>query len=125
MFDETKKPYNFALLILKGFVFRSIGEVFKVVHLNDLGIGEGQRIAPISKMKLGEYQSGQLGQTVNLLSYDFLGSNPSSPTCGSSSVGRAAAFQAAGRGFEPRLPLLLCCSLFVIRCSILRITEGE
>ena len=25
--------------------------------------------------------------------------------CGSSSVGRAAAFQAAGRGFEPRLPL--------------------
>jgi hypothetical protein len=28
----------------------------------------------------GEYQSGQLGQTVNLLSYDFLGSNPSSPT---------------------------------------------
>lgn len=26
-------------------------------------------------------------------------------TSGSSSVGRAAAFQAAGRGFEPRLPL--------------------
>ena len=26
--------------------------------------------------------------------------------CGSSSVGRAAAFQAAGRGFEPRLPLV-------------------
>ena len=25
---------------------------------------------------------------------------------GSSSVGRAAAFQAAGRGFEPRLPLI-------------------
>lgn len=30
--------------------------------------------------KLGEYQSGQLGQTVNLLSYDFIGSNPISPT---------------------------------------------
>jgi hypothetical protein len=29
---------------------------------------------------LGEYQSGQLGQTVNLLSYDFIGSNPISPT---------------------------------------------
>ena len=28
-----------------------------------------------------------------------------SGTSGSSSVGRAAAFQAAGRGFEPRLPL--------------------
>src|ERR1043165_290711 len=26
-------------------------------------------------------------------------------TCGSSSVGRATAFQAVGRGFEPRLPL--------------------
>ena len=30
----------------------------------------------------GEYQSGQLGQTVNLLSYDFIGSNPISPTTG-------------------------------------------
>jgi hypothetical protein len=28
-----------------------------------------------------------------------------STNCGSSSAGRAAAFQAAGRGFEPRLPL--------------------
>ena len=27
--------------------------------------------------------------------------------CGSSSVGRALAFQAKGRGFEPRLPLML------------------
>ena len=31
-------------------------------------------------VQLGEYQSGQLGQTVNLLSYDFIGSNPISPT---------------------------------------------
>ena len=29
---------------------------------------------------LGEFQSGQMGQTVNLLSLDFGGSNPSSPT---------------------------------------------
>ena len=29
--------------------------------------------------------------------------------CGSSSVGRATAFQAVGRGFEPRLPL---CKVF-------------
>ena len=75
--------------------------------------------------KTGEYQSGQMGQTVNLLVYTFGGSNPSSPTilsesvgiprpvrvfhknCGSSSVGRALAFQAKGRGFEPRLPLKL------------------
>ena len=55
----------------------------------------------------GEYQSGQMGQTVNLLAYAFGGSNPSSPTtiCGSSSVDRASAFQAEGREFEPRLPL--------------------
>ena len=60
-----------------------------------------------------------MGQTVNLLVYTFGGSNPSSPTkarehcrafnlkSGSSSVGRASAFQAEGRGFEPRLPLKL------------------
>ena len=56
---------------------------------------------------MGRYQSGQLGQTVNLLAYAFVGSNPALPTffCGSSSVGRASAFQAEGREFEPRLPL--------------------
>ena len=89
----------------------------------------------------GGYQSGQMGQTVNLLSFDFGGSNPSPPTkpammkgwicgnacscvnpckflmggqrsnafafffCGNSSVDRALAFQAGGRGFEPRFPL--------------------
>ena len=31
----------------------------------------------------GEYQSGQMGQTVNLLAYAFGGSNPSSPTISS------------------------------------------
>ena len=59
----------------------------------------------------GSYQSGQMGQTVNLLSFDFGGSNPSPPTsvefCGNSSVDRAIAFQAGGRGFEPRFPLSL------------------
>ena len=28
----------------------------------------------------GRYQSGQLGQTVNLLAYAFVGSNPALPT---------------------------------------------
>ena len=60
-------------------------------------------------MNKGVFQSGQMGQTVNLLSFDFGGSNPSAPTffypCGSSSVDRASAFQAEGREFEPRLPL--------------------
>ncbi len=62
---------------------------------------------------MGSYQSGQMGQTVNLLSYDFGGSNPPLPTMvrptiisGSSSFGRAIAFQAIGGGFEPRLPLI-------------------
>ena len=32
------------------------------------------------KREKGEYQSGQMGQTVNLLVYTFGGSNPSSPT---------------------------------------------
>ena len=32
------------------------------------------------KNKKGSYQSGQMGQTVNLLSFDFGGSNPSLPT---------------------------------------------
>jgi hypothetical protein len=68
---------------------------------------------------MGKYQSGQLGQTVNLLTYVFTGSNPVFPTIpisssqipgskltsGSSSFGRAIAFQAIGGEFEPRLPL--------------------
>ena len=29
---------------------------------------------------MGKFQSGQMGQTVNLLSFDFGGSNPSPPT---------------------------------------------
>ncbi len=71
--------------------------------------------------KLGRWQSGQLHQTVNLAAEAFGGSNPSLPTytgsnydrlfikynfiCGCSSVGRASAFQAEGREFEPRRPL--------------------
>ena len=31
-------------------------------------------------MNKGKYQSGQMGQTVNLLAYAFGGSNPSLPT---------------------------------------------
>ena len=77
--------------------------------------------------------SGQWEQAVNLPAYAFDGSNPSpstldivrplsarhqlgwqagsdsaigrAPICGSSSVGRASAFQAERRGFESRLPL--------------------
>ena len=34
----------------------------------------------IFALAMGEYQSGQMGQTVNLLVFTFGGSNPSSPT---------------------------------------------
>ncbi len=70
-------------------------------HLRD------KRVQNWENRNKGKYQSGQMGQTVNLLAYAFGGSNPSLPTrdCGSSSVDRASAFQAEGREFEPRLPL--------------------
>ena len=75
------------------------------------------------------YRSGQTGQTVNLLAYAFVGSNPTptmapgAPTtpagervaqerkmlrgrdAGVAQLARASAFQAEGRGFESRLPL--------------------
>ena len=35
---------------------------------------------PYPRAATGSYQSGQMGQTVNLLSYDFGGSNPPLPT---------------------------------------------
>ena len=56
---------------------------------------------------MGRYQSGQLGQTVTLLTHVFVGSNPALPTkqCENSSVDRALAFQAGGRGFESRFSL--------------------
>ena len=34
----------------------------------------------VEKITRGKYQSGQMGQTVNLLAYAFGGSNPSLPT---------------------------------------------
>ena len=70
---------------------------------------------------MGSYQSGQMGLTVTQIAYAYGGSNPSLPTimnceapappsiikiyCGNSSVDRALAFQAGGRGFESRFPL--------------------
>ena len=75
-----------------------------------------------------------MGQTVNLLAFAFGGSNPSVPTkveslqtlqkllkyCGSSSVDRALAFQAGGRGFEPRLPLKTKKSIFASLAQLAR-----
>ena len=47
--------------------------------MTDRGFGV-QRRNRSKETKKGEYQSGQMGQTVNLLVYTFGGSNPSSPT---------------------------------------------
>ncbi len=80
--------------------------MFKTKKIN-LDFGIKKFFINFEVSKRGRYRSGQTGQTVNLLGYPFGGSNPSLPTrgCGSSSVGRASAFQAEGRGFESRFPL--------------------
>ena len=64
----------------------------------------------LEQIKLsGGYQSGQMGQTVNLLAMPSVVRIHHHPLsfnfCGNSSVDRALAFQAGGRGFEPRFPL--------------------
>ena len=68
---------------------------------------------------MGGYQSGQMGQTVNLLAMPSvvrIHHYPLSLISGNSSVDRALAFQAGGRGFEPRFPLnlLTCCNSSVV-----------
>ncbi len=50
-----------------------------VVGSNPTRGSKGGRRA-MKRQNLGGYQSGQMGQTVNLLSFDFGGSNPSAPT---------------------------------------------
>ena len=41
---------------------------------------ETNLIREVNQERMGKYQSGQMGQTVNLLAYAFGGSNPSLPT---------------------------------------------
>ena len=61
-----------------------------------------------------------MGQTVNLLAMPSVVRIHHHPLsfnfCGNSSVDRALAFQAGGRGFEPRFPLnlLTCCNSSVV-----------
>ena len=65
----------------------------------------GVTFALAKQLKGGKYQSGQMGQTVNLLAYAFGGSNPSLPT---KNIGalvqlvRMPACHAGGHGFESR-----------------------
>ncbi len=58
----------------------------------------------------GEIPERPNGADCKSVVYDFGGSNPPLPTRGSSSFGRATAFQAVGSGFETRLPLERLCS---------------
>jgi hypothetical protein len=53
----------------------------------------------------GEIPERPNGADCKSVVFDFGGSNPPLPTRGSSSFGRATAFQAVGSGFETRLPL--------------------
>ena len=48
-------------------------------ELHEVKVNPTERLQR-GKVRKGEFQSGQMGQTVNLLSLDFGGSNPSSPT---------------------------------------------
>ncbi len=61
----------------------------------------------------GRWLSGQKHQTVNLTVNPYVGSNPALPKicAGVAQLARASAFQAEGRGFESRLPLI--CSAHV------------
>src|SRR5579885_103564 len=75
------------------------------------------------------FPSGQREQTVNLPAYAFGGSNPPLSTSdagssgarvgGNSSVGRARAFQARGRGFESRFPLQSNLGLSACRTQVI------
>src|SRR5262249_22230488 len=77
----------------------------------------GSSRAPGCGSAVERFPSGQREQTVNLPANAYGGSNPplsilsaqvttrTTMICGSSSGGRARAFQARGRGFDSRLPL--------------------
>ena len=86
--------------------------------------GSSPSIGSIQKIELivGEIPERSNGADCKSVGAAFGGSNPPLPTtilitnsinqatifknCGSSSFGRAKAFQALGGGFEPRLPLI-------------------
>ena len=72
---------------------------------------------------MGEFQSGQMGQTVNLLAKPSevrILPLPLVFLCGSSSSGRATAFQAVGGGFESRFPLHSCFFHNILEDDILK-----
>ena len=91
--------------------YADIAQLVEQLICNQPVVGSSPTIGSgIDETTMGEFQSGQMGQTVNLLA------KPSEVrilplplvfffTRGSSSSGRATAFQAVGGGFESRFPL--------------------
>ena len=65
---------------------------------------------------MGGFQSGQMGQTVNLLSFDFGGSNPSPPTL------KRSCFCGFCASLEQR-PLLLKTSQNAVLAEIAQLIE--
>ena len=111
MFQHIKKilslpPQNDETFIEN---YADIAQLVEQLICNQPVVGSSPKIGSgINETTMGEFQSGQMGQTVNLLA------KPSEVRilplplvffCGSSSFGRATAFQAVGGGFEPRFPL--------------------
>ena len=74
---------------------------------------------------LGKYQSGQMGQTVNLLAYAFGGSNPSLPTQKRTSFGcpflcfYKSRVNSTGQWSEPRM------SVWILASTSLSFSEAE
>ena len=89
--------------------YADIAQLVEQLICNQPVVGSSPTIGSRHKRNnMGEFQSGQMGQTVNLLAKPSeVRILPLPLNCGSSSFGRATAFQAVGGGFEPRFPLIL------------------
>ena len=97
------------------FINAGVAQLVERLICNQL-VGGSNPLASFWSNELGRYPSGQREQTVNLLAMPSEVQILLSPRiiCGNSSVGRASAFQADCRGFEPRFPLGLLMSLTVL-----------
>ena len=65
-------------LVINAFLAQLVEHV--ICNLKVVGSNPTEGSNLFSPINLGRYQSGQMGQTVNLLVFTFGGSNPSLPT---------------------------------------------
>ena len=77
--DIGDRPRDNSLGALLGRAFAPIAQLVEPLTCNEKVAGSNPAWGSIEFWK-GGFQSGQMGQTVNLLSFDFGGSNPSPPT---------------------------------------------